>query len=84
MQLKYRCAHCHEYGIRLWRDYGMFLRLDDLLCTKCTEFEQGRKYKSSNDQIGWRVPFCPTPNGNAWGFTSVPDEDCRKWYELPI
>lgn len=86
MQLIQKCAHCHQYGIKLWRQYACFLDLDDLLCTKCAEFEQNRKYDPTKEKysIAWRVPFCPTPEGSAWGYTSVPREDVIKFDRLPI
>ena len=45
---------------------------------------QERHYHGLTDQIGWLVPSVPVPQGDGfWGYTSVPDEGCRWWRELP-
>lgn len=38
-----------------------------------------------SDQIGWRVPAVPTPDGSTyWGYTSVPLDGVTWWKRLPI
>lgn len=29
------------------------------------------------------IPACPDEDGNFWGYTSVPEENCKWWEELP-
>lgn len=78
-----QCKTCGVNGVRLWRQYGHFLRMHDLLCTSCSKAEQGSDAPVRPDSIGWRVPFLPDGNGDAWGYTSAPDHAIDSWYALP-
>lgn len=96
---KYQCEECGAKGVRLWRDYGMFLSSISLECRACAMKSQNKteadlnKYGPS-DQIGWRVPAVPDklpgpdmklPKGYTfWGYTSVPVEGVKWWKALPV
>lgn len=76
---EYKCCGCGATGVKLWREYQPFGKID-LLCAKCAEKDQrkshirldgwlkGPFWKSSfrrgdGDQIGWYIPAIPTENG---------------------
>lgn len=85
---KYCCGECGAKGVKLWRDYNTFLEYQSLLCADCSEKEQNKQPKEYGrkigDQIGWRVPAVPTEEGDTyWGYTSVPENGCDWWYNLP-
>lgn len=44
-----------------------------------------KEERETTDQIGWRVPAVPTKeNDTYWGYTSVPDDGCKWWDNLPV
>lgn len=66
------CGNCGVTGVRIYRDYGMFRRPEEDRCNNCF-----------STVPSWMVPCILDENGNAWGYTSVPHEDCLKFYALP-
>lgn len=42
-----------------------------------------RDFKSYSSGRTSMVPACPDEDGDFWGYTSVPDEVCKWWSELP-
>ena len=93
----YICHNCGAGGCKLWREYQTFLNNQTLLCARCAAIDQKKDiagidaagtYESSSggriDQIGWLVPAVPTEENNTfWGYTSVPQEGCEWWKNLP-
>lgn len=89
----YVCGKCKQSGIKLWRNYQTFLNNQSLHCASCACEEQkkiddidqkGRSIARQTDQIGSLVPAVPTEDGTTfWGYTSVPQEGCEWWYNLP-
>lgn len=67
------CGKCGVTGVRIYREFGSFRREETDRCNECID----QSFKT------WMVPCCLDENGNAWGFTSVPDKDCEKFYALP-
>lgn len=67
------CGKCGAIGVRIYRQYGMFRREETDRCNEC--IDQSHK--------GWMVPCCLDKDGNAWGYTSVPDKECEEFYALP-
>jgi hypothetical protein len=92
---EYTCTSCGVSGVKLWREYNTFADQTVLECACCAmdsqkkegEVDQNGLRKSeygTTDQIGWRVPAIPTPEGESfWGYTSVPTEGCEWWRKLP-
>lgn len=97
-KMEYKCTTCGVEGVKLWREYNIFLSHQTLECVDCAcksqdkdaslVDEDGMRPCNSGlvttDQIGWRVPACPTENGTFWGYTSVPQKDVLKWKSLPL
>ncbi len=67
------CGKCGVTGVRIYREYGSFRREETDRCNEC--IDQSHK--------GWMVPCCLDKDGNAWGYTSVPDKECEEFYALP-
>lgn len=90
-KVRYQCSGCGAVGVKLWRDYQMFLDHQTLYCVACAEKDQGKPCKLSapdgeaTDQIGWLVPAVPTAEGDTfWGYTSVPADRAQWWRDLPL
>lgn len=66
------CGQCGAFGVRLYRPYGEFRHPHRDRCNACI----------SEDFRGWMVPLLPTPDGDAWGYTSAPDSACNEFYVL--
>jgi hypothetical protein len=92
----YRCTACGASGSKLWRDYNTCADVTDLLCAVCAGKRYDvdvskidhrgtiRGRRGRTDQIGRLVPAVPTEDGETfWGYTSVPEEGCRWWADLP-
>lgn len=80
LPMAYRCLGCGAEGVKLWREYSMFLSHQTLKCRKCAMDEQ---QTSNGDSIGWRVPAVPDATGTFWGYTSVPEGPRAWWLALP-
>jgi len=83
----YRCSECGAFGVKLWREYQTFADHIHLKCKDCSVKEQKITDQESlvnTDQIGWRVPACPTDDGTYWGYTSVPQDVVDWWKSLPV
>lgn len=66
------CGKCGATGVKIYRDYGMFRRPENDRCNDCLE------------DPSWFVPcILDESDGSCWGYTSVPEEDCKKFYALP-
>lgn len=50
--LPYHCGQCGVHGVKLWRDYNMFLDHQSLLCAKCACFEQGNDERTFSVDSG--------------------------------
>ncbi len=90
LPMPYVCAECGASGVRLWRDYGLFLRNISLRCRGCSEEHQAKytdklelKRTRETDQIGWLVPAVPTDDGTFWGYASTPNHAYAWWEALP-
>jgi hypothetical protein len=93
MPIPYVCSKCSRAGVKLWRQYQMFLNHVGLLCCDCAAKDQGKELvklradgswgNPPSDQIGWFIPAVPTDDGSFWGYTSVPDERVRWWQKRP-
>lgn len=80
---RYVCKTCQARGVRLYRHYSS--SHIELLCTACTQKEQGEPLAQRGHSCGWRVAAVPTEDGQDWwGFTSVPDEGVLWWDGLPV
>ncbi len=67
----HRCHVCKKSNVRLYREYGEFLREHRIYCAK---------------HIGkwnWKVPLIEDTWGNVWGYSSYPNNDIDKWLQLP-
>ena len=94
----YKCFKCDSAGCKLWREYQTFLDTQVLYCAKCAGRYQDVNISSINvngkyiekehryltDQIGSLIPAVPTvENDTYWGYTSVPEDGCVWWKNLP-
>jgi len=68
-----KCGLCGATGCRLYRPAGEFRREHRDRCNGCVTAEQR----------GFYVPLVVDSDGRAWGFSSVPDADCARFYALP-
>lgn len=83
--LPYICSKCGVSGVKLWRQYQTIASAIELLCVDCAEADQKKKLNPGCDQIGWLVPAVPVDGEPTyWGYTSVPPEGCKWWYDLPM
>ena len=57
---------------------GMPIPMTDQLLVDLSDVSTS--YTSGNTSM---VPACPDDDGNFWGYTSVPEETCKWWEELP-
>jgi hypothetical protein len=78
----YRCDDCGVQGVKLWRNYGMYLSQVKLRCKGCAVNERDRNLldlieDQMGDQIGNmvgdQVPACPNllPDETTW---KLPDD----------
>ena len=70
----YYCGKCKVRGVRLWREYGMFIRKDCLRCTKC------RNTKCLD------IYVMAVPCGDSedfYGLTAIPHYKAEWWNNLP-
>lgn len=68
-----KCYTCGRSDVRLYREYGMFLRDTDIKCNAHIR-------QNSQD---WIVPLIEAPDGTVWGYTSCPEEDIKTWRNKP-
>lgn len=79
----YRCADCDVEGVKLWREFNMFLDHQVLRCRSCAMLDQPGN-EDAGDQIGWLIPAVPTVEMDTyWGFSSVPQDRVDWWKSLP-
>jgi len=90
---EYVCSGCGATGCKLWREYQTMCT--DLKCAACSLAEQSKTgtvgddgkladEHGRSDQIGWRIPAVPDEEGvGYWGYTSVPQDGCTWWRNLP-
>jgi hypothetical protein len=92
----YRCSECGATGCKLWRDYGVHLENQNLLCAKCAAEKEEKDISAINncgqfkengrktDRIGWRIPAIPREQGDMfWGENYVPMTGYAWWVRLP-
>lgn len=81
----YKCSDCGKENVQLWRQYQTCVSALGLLCFECALKDQKEKEEDLvNDCIGWLVPAVPSPCGETyWGYSSIPSDGCRWWYNLP-
>lgn len=70
---EFKCGQCGATGCRLYRPGGEFRREHRDRCNGCV----------TEEQRGWYVPLVVDSDGSAWGFSSIPDADCERFYALP-
>lgn len=88
----YECSKCGVDGVKLWRQYNTLACYIELMCVDCAEKDQDKKCMleaedrfERTDQIGWLIPAVPTPDRHTfWGYTSVPEDGCVWWKDLPL
>lgn len=68
---KFACGSCGRRYVRLYRDYGRFLRVVELRCNLCIE------------STPFMVPCVTSPGGTVWGYTSSPAGDVDRWTARP-
>jgi len=71
------CRSCGRSDIRLYRSYGGFRRTEEDRCNEHLE-----EVCSGEDFRGWYVPLIVDDAGNAWGYTSVPQNAIDAFYGL--
>jgi hypothetical protein len=71
--MKPSCGKCGVVGVKIYREYGAFRSPETDRCNECIDQE----YK------GWMVPCVLNENGDAWGYTSVPQDACDAFHQLP-
>lgn len=69
------CGKCKAKNVRIYRSYGTFYRPETNRCNNCLP--------SKLDKRGWYVPCIADSDGTIWGYASVPQELCEKFYALP-
>lgn len=94
----YVCGDCGAGDCKLWREYNTFLNYQTLRCAVCAGKDQKRSVAGitsegktlsvvshfMSDQIGMLMPAVPTAeNDTYWGYTSVPEDGCKWWKDLP-
>lgn len=92
----YRCAVCGAANCKLWREPAVFASHVVLRCAPCAARQADKDISTldatgkrdsehgKTDQIGGWLPAVPTEDGSTyWGYTSVPDEGCKWWRDLP-
>lgn len=67
----FKCGKCGARSVRLYRDYGTFLRTSELRCNACLTSTE------------WMVPCVSASDGTVWGYTSCPESDIARWYARP-
>ena len=73
MRQLHKCNACNIDNIKLYRPYGEFLRDERIFCEEHVPV----------DEWDWFVPMIEDVDGTVWGYTSVPQNDIRKWESLP-
>lgn len=68
---KFACGLCGRRYVRLYRDYGMFLRVAELRCNVCIE------------STSFMVPCVTSPGGMVWGHCDGPAGDVDRWLVRP-
>ena len=68
----YKCAVCNA-GVKLYRPYGEFLRMERITC----EDHIPEKAKD------WYVPLIEDLDGTVWGYTSSPRSAIARWESMP-
>lgn len=88
----YSCDLCGVHGVKLWREIATPVVSTRLLCARCAETDQQKKYeqgwKSSfllgGNSIGIFTPAIPIEGQDSfWGNTSTPDHGFAWWKKLP-
>lgn len=74
MNQHHKCSVCGRSSIRLYREYGNFLRDAEIQCKEHTRDGEPGK---------WMVPLVEDDDGTVWGYTSTPIEDWERWDGLP-
>lgn len=95
--ISYKCSQCHVSGVKLWRQYQVFLNHIELLCVDCALKDQDKTWEvhaggcresefgGMTDQIGNLIPAVLTAEGDTfWGYTSTPDDRVQWWKNLPL
>lgn len=81
----YLCSSCHAGGVRLYRQFNIFLSHITLLCTACGLKHQKMRVPDGEHTIGWLVAAVPTEDESTyWGYSSVPDRGVTWWNGLPV
>lgn len=95
---EYVCGDCGARGVKLWRavhdsSRGWCSKCGTAQAGLPDEIDSdGRhpsKFGGMSDQIynpeqgTSLLPFVPAPDGETWGYTSVPSEGCLWWRHLP-
>ena len=65
----YHCGKCGVHGVKLWREYNVFLNHQSLLCAACACDEQSENGKAftvsagTTGRVAGRVVHTPDPHG---------------------
>lgn len=76
MTQKHKCAVCGRNDVKLYRWYAMFLRDEDIRCK--AHVDDPALLENQN-----MVPLVEDKDGSVWGYTSAPDEDIFRFFDLP-
>jgi hypothetical protein len=95
---KYQCSFCGVSGVKLWRGIGTADQAWCSKCGmaqagypdaidyngrhSCGEYGPSDQIYSPKQGQNL-LPWVPTPDGETWGYSSVPPEGCEWWRALP-
>lgn len=76
----YHCGKCGVLGVKLWRDYNVFMIHQSLLCAQCACVEQSNERKSydirvhDNGKVSVTTTYSPVTEPVLWKFYRDGDE----------
>jgi hypothetical protein len=67
----HQCCVCQRRAIKLYREYGLFLRDEEIYC------------KAHKPDSEWIVPLVEDEDGSVWGYSSAPPDAIQRSEALP-